>query len=103
MDRKEEMALRRLQRQANQETDRAMETWGPFSYADRHGYDFEIGMTVLIEELGKISRAHFKETIALDPDVKQQWRTNLAASFVKFHSILNRIYLDRIEGRRPEQ
>lgn len=102
MEHRDEIELRRLQRLVNVTTDEADERWGPFGYEDEHGHDFEIGLAVLVEELGKVSRAHFKEQMARDPDVREQWRRELKTAFVKSHSILNRLYLDRVVSRQRE-
>ena len=95
--------LQTLQRKVNDETDEATARWGPFIHRDP-GYDcqLETGMTVLIEELGKISRAHHKEMLAVDPNIKRQWQYELNAAFIKSHSILNRIYLQRVHGIEPK-
>ena len=93
MERKRVLELRRLQVLANEETDRAAEKWGA-NFDDDPERDFEIGITVLIEELGKLTRTHHKEIIAVDPEVREYWLKEHKRRFVTLHSILNHLYLN---------
>ena len=93
MERKRVLELRRLQVLANEETDRAAEKRGA-NFDDDPERDFEIGITVLIEELGKLTRTHHKEIIAVDPQVREYWLKEHKRRFVTLHSILNCLYLN---------
>ena len=93
MERKREMELRRLQLLVNYETDSAAKKWG-VNFDDDPERDFEIGITVLVEELGKLTRTHHKEIIASDPEVGEYWLQEHKRRFVTLHSILNHLYLN---------
>ena len=93
MERGRELELRRLQLLVNEETDHAAEKWG-VNFDDDPERDFEIGITVFIEALGKLTRSHHKEIIASDPEVREHWLREHKRQFVACHSILNHLYLN---------
>lgn len=94
MDRKEEIALRRLQRLANDETDMAR---GRF----RRGIEGSpptTGLSVLSEAVGKVNRCFNKLDLAVEPEIIEHWNRELKTEMIKAHSIMDRLYLTFVEG-----
>lgn len=93
MERTEEMALRRLQRLVNAETDRAR---GLYTKGIE-GCPPTDGMMTLLESLGKVARCFAKLDLAIDREVADHWQRELKDEMVKCNSILDRLYLRFVE------
>ena len=99
MERREEIALRRLQRLVNDETDFAR---------GRFNRDFaeeppEKALSVLAESVGKVNRCFNKLDMAADDDAWLGWMRELKTEMVKTNSILDRIYLAYVEDTNANE
>ena len=97
MDNKEKMSLRKLQRLADAETITARPRF-EFGIEDSSPY---VGLAVLYEQIGKMSRCFNKMGLAHDEEIRQQWQRELKENFVKSVSIIDRMYLAFVETDMP--
>ena len=66
----ETLALRRLQKLVNEETEEARAKY----QNDLSDHDPSVAVVVLVEEIGKVARSVNKAGMAADDSVAQQWR-----------------------------
>lgn len=96
MDRKEEMALRRLQRLVNRETDQARARFpSDEGLENKSPY---VSLSVLAESIGKVNRCFNKLGMAADRETAGYWQQGLKEEVVRANSILDRIYLAFVEA-----
>lgn len=99
MERREEIALRRLQRLVNDETDQARARFRR-DFAQEPPY---IALSVLTESVGKVNRCFNKLGMAADDDAWLGWMRELKTEMVKTNSILDRIYLAYVEDTNANE
>ena len=99
MERREEIALRRLQRLVNDETDQARARLAR-DFADQPP---PYALSVLAESVGKVNRCFNKMDMAADDDVRLGWLRELKTEMVKTNSILDRIYLAYVEDTNANE
>ena len=91
--------LQALTREVGPAIDEARDRFG-FRFCDPN--NTEVGFAVLLEELGKLVRAHNKLHIATDPSIRQEWVKIAHEKFVTTRAVLDRLYLFTEQGDLPQ-
>ena len=85
----ETLALRRLQKLVNKETEEARTKY----QNDLSDHDPSVAVVVLVEDSGKVARSVNKIGMATDDSIARQWRDEQNKRIVTSISILQRMYL----------
>lgn len=86
------LRLRHLHKQVIEETNSASHKFD-LLHANLEEVDVALGLTALIEEVGKLARTMNKLRIAKESDVIQKWRLERDRRFVTTLSLVERLYL----------